>query len=238
MFLFYRLLLAHLLADFPFQTKKIFERKVRGNFGVFIHSAIFAVTSAILCFPYLSSMGMWWAVLYCGLTHYIIDKSKIAFFFRYQIDNLFIFLLDQLLHVLVILSISHWDIFNLSQVEINGNILPWDTLNKAYNSNEFIYGVNIFTIATYGGNILMPYLKRIFFRDDDISFSVSYAYYNMAERAVVVFLTALPSSYYLLVIPFLFILRILQKEGSSKEDFLINVLMAMVLGIILKIVLI
>lgn len=238
MFLFHRLLLAHLFADFPFQTKRVFERKVRGNFGIFIHSAIFAFTSAVLCFPYLSSIEMWGAVLYCGLTHYIIDKLKIVLFFRYQIDNLFIFLLDQLLHILVILSISHLDIFNLGQIKINYNILPWDVLNKAYNSNEFIYCVSIFTIATYGGNILGPYLKKIFFQDKDVSFSVGYVYYNMAERAVVTFLTVLKSSYYLLVIPFLFILRIFQKEGSPKKDFLTNVLIALVLGIILKIALI
>lgn len=238
MFLFHRLLLAHLFADFPLQTKRVFERKIRGKFGIFIHSAIFAATSAVLCFPYLNSIWMWGAILYCGLTHYIIDKSKIALFFRYQTDNLFIFLLDQLLHVLVILSISHLDIFNLAQIEINYNILPWDVLNKAYNSNELIYCVSIFTIATYGGNILAPYLKKIFFQDQDVSLGIGYAYYNMSERAAVTFLTVLQSSYYLLVIPFLFILRIFRKEGSPKKDFLTNVLIALILGIILKIALI
>ncbi|MBU2599599.1 DUF3307 domain-containing protein [bacterium] len=237
-FLSYRLLLAHFLADFPFQTKKIFEWKIKNNYGILIHSGIFAATAAILCYPYLISMRMWLAVIFCWLTHFLIDKSKVNFFFRYQSDNLFIFGLDQCLHILVIWAISYLDIFGLSSVRVSGHLLSWEVLNKTYQSNEFILGLSIFIVATYGGNILIPYLKKIFFQEIGETITVSYIYYNMAERAGITFLSSFLPSYFLLVIPFLFILRKFLKKGNHKRDFLVNVLVSLTLGIILKISLI
>jgi hypothetical protein len=138
----------------------------------------------------------------------------------------------------VILSISHLDLFNLSSIEITPNMIPKKLFYQAYYSNKFIYCLCFFAITTYGGNILLPYLKKTFFEVVDNNIPQSYIYYNMGERAIITLLTILHSSYFLLLIPLLFLGRIFLKGKDNKRDFLINVLIALSLGIALKIILI
>jgi len=57
MSLFYRLLLAHIIADFPLQTKQIFNIKMNTEWGVLLHSLIVLIFSVLLTFPYLEEFS-------------------------------------------------------------------------------------------------------------------------------------------------------------------------------------
>lgn len=95
--IFLKLLVAHLVADFVFQTKFSIERKKGSHRQIFIHAAIFAGLSILLFIPSLN-IGIIAAILFLALAHYSIDWAKT----RYLEDNTRGFLLDQGLHITLI----------------------------------------------------------------------------------------------------------------------------------------
>lgn len=95
------LLLAHLLADFVFQSNKLITWKKKDWKGVFMHVFIHWVTSLLLLFPFLSKPQFPIVVTVIALSHFIIDSLKIRF---EKEDKRYvkIFLADQELHLIVI----------------------------------------------------------------------------------------------------------------------------------------
>lgn len=94
---FIRLLLAHVVGDFIFQTDGFCRKKLeRGLAGmhVYLHSFLIFVLSWIA----LWSFSCWWLALILGVTHLFIDSVK-------KRDNLASFLLDQVAHVVCIVII-------------------------------------------------------------------------------------------------------------------------------------
>ncbi len=99
MTLFWRLVLAHVAADFALQTDAVFRVKKRFSWGVLLHGAIFALTSILALSPYLGSFSLWVGVIFLWLFHVAVDKAKLALGASQQRDHLGYFLLDQLLHL-------------------------------------------------------------------------------------------------------------------------------------------
>jgi len=79
MFLFYRLLLAHIIADFPMQTKQIFKVKSNTEWGVLIHTLIVLIFSIFFAFPYLEDPKVVIILLIIFLSHTVIDKLKMEY---------------------------------------------------------------------------------------------------------------------------------------------------------------
>ena len=98
--LFFTLLLAHLLADFPLQTNTIIRIKSRHWGGVLLHVLIYvAVTGSLLWQPWqhLSFLFL------LGSIHFIIDLVKLNFIEQPQSTSAF--LVDQLAHLLTMIAI-------------------------------------------------------------------------------------------------------------------------------------
>lgn len=97
------LILAHVLADFPFQTNKISEDKQVSIFALIKHLLIIFFTSLVLTVHFLSFNLL---LILVGITviHGIIDYFRIYLTQKQKGNyNLELFLIDQVLHVLVIL---------------------------------------------------------------------------------------------------------------------------------------
>lgn len=99
-----KLTLAHLLGDFMFQPDKWIENKNRKTykskylyFHVFIH---FVLLLLILQFDF----KYWLALILIPISHYLIDLGKLLL--KTKIETRKLFLLDQLLHFLVIFLIT------------------------------------------------------------------------------------------------------------------------------------
>lgn len=99
-----KLTLAHLLGDFMFQPDKWIENKNRKTykskylyFHVFIH---FVLLLLILQFDF----KYWLALILIPISHYLIDLGKLLL--KNKIETRRLFLLDQLLHFLVIFLIT------------------------------------------------------------------------------------------------------------------------------------
>lgn len=99
MVLFWRLLLAHFVADFPLQTDAVFVVKKEKPWGLLLHSTLFWLVAILLAKPFLKIGAVWGGLIILGLLHIVIDKSKLILVGKGHKDHLVYFLLDQALHV-------------------------------------------------------------------------------------------------------------------------------------------
>lgn len=101
--LFATLLFAHLVADFPLQTNKIYRWKTQNSAGVAIHVAIhLLVTAVLLQEPWRHG----WLFLILGSAHFVIDWLKVRLPARRQTPG---FVLDQLAHVVTVAFLALLD---------------------------------------------------------------------------------------------------------------------------------
>lgn len=96
-----RLLIAHLLSDFVFQTKRMVEDKRWNSFGLLSHIAVTMITAMALT-------GNIEVVLIIGVTHYFIDMTKSRMTSRYPEKSLPFFFIDQAAHIAVLVFAWVW----------------------------------------------------------------------------------------------------------------------------------
>lgn len=119
-----RLLIAHVLTDFVFQTNTwVRHKKEHGarSKHLYWHVMVAAVLSYLLAMQW----SKWYIPLVILITHYLIDLWKLK-----QRDNMFYFLADQLLHLTVIVILwlaagSNWDIFWPWVIAVMSNYRMW-----------------------------------------------------------------------------------------------------------------
>lgn len=92
------LIIAHLLADFIFQPKKLIEWKKRNSFGILVHVLIFVLLSLILLAPFLIYWETWVVIGAISLVHFLTDKVKISVLSKYQ-GYILPFIIDQAVHL-------------------------------------------------------------------------------------------------------------------------------------------
>lgn len=99
---FLALLLAHLLADFPLQTNRIFRLKLAGNIGLTIHVCIHVMMAFLMLNRPFEHLNL---LLVLGVAHFVVDWIKI----RHPGDPQWPgFILDQFAHLLTIIFLAIW----------------------------------------------------------------------------------------------------------------------------------
>jgi len=164
MFLFYRLLLAHIIADFPLQTKQIFKVKMNTKWGVLLHSSIILIFSFLFAFPYLENLRVIIIIIVIFATHTIIDKIKLDYSKKNANQGIKIFLLDQFLHISIIASLTFY---------FEKNYLLISPFNNAFlNYLIHLYNNDIFIISLIGyiATIFFIPVLLIFIKEEDISY--------------------------------------------------------------------
>jgi hypothetical protein len=118
--IFTKLILAHLLGDFILQPNSWVadkeNRKLKSKylyFHVLIHT--------VLSFVFLWDIQLWWVAVLVGVSHFIIDASKLIFQNIKTKRNWFF--IDQMLHIAVIAAVSFY--FKEFDIEVlkNENLL-------------------------------------------------------------------------------------------------------------------
>ncbi len=102
MLLFTRLILAHVLGDFVLQPSRWVQHKRTHHFKspyLYLHGLVHGVLIYFLIFTF--TYQPWWIVLIIALSHMVIDGFKNLLADRF--NPRFSFLIDQVLHLLVIL---------------------------------------------------------------------------------------------------------------------------------------
>lgn len=96
------LLLAHLIADFPLQTNRIYALKTQGNKGLALHVAIHLAVAAMLLDQPWQHLPL---LLAYGAIHFTVDWFKLNQTAVRQTPG---FVLDQLAHLLTIILLTAW----------------------------------------------------------------------------------------------------------------------------------
>lgn len=159
MFLFYRLLLAHIIADFPMQTNQIFKVKSNTEWGVLIHTLIVLLFSIFFAFPYLEDPKVTIILLVIFLSHTVIDKLKMEYSKKTKNQGIRILLLDQALHVAIIAVLA----FNFTESYLLSspfNSVFLNYLIDIYNSDIFIVSLIGYIASVFFIPILLMYIKE------------------------------------------------------------------------------
>jgi len=105
--LLWRLLLAHVVADFPLQPDALIAAK-RKPVGLIIHAAFFCVSATMLTWPYIGKYyGLPLAIVGLTIFHGLVDWGKSAITKRYDRDTMSLFIADQLLHVISLFLVAY-----------------------------------------------------------------------------------------------------------------------------------
>lgn len=118
----------HLLGDYVFQPDKLIIWKQKSWKGVFVHASVHFLTELILFLPFLIWMHLpigtfFAAVGFIALMHFCIDSMKLKLERKKKYRYLKLYLLDQLLHFIVLLFSSFFLSAQLSSEAIPGTLM-------------------------------------------------------------------------------------------------------------------
>jgi len=237
MFLFWRLLLAHLTADFLLQTNGIFKIKVKYSWGVLLHGSIAGLCGFLFALPYLHNRIVIAFLVISWVVHIFQDKAKIIINLHVERNNLWTFLFDQLLHVSVAAVIA------VGCFKVNPDPFPacLSRLEKIYNDPKLVMVAIWLIVLTYGMFVLQEYIKKTIKGDkkEGVTFpGLLMKYYGIGSRAVIglgIFLAgAYGQAWYIL--PLLMFLAgfILVKNGKMGVlDYRISGIAAVLIGVLM-----
>jgi hypothetical protein len=242
MFIFYRLLLAHLLAEFPLQFDLIYRLKITRLTGIWLHSFIFFIIGIFLLIPWWTVYRFWLFMIFLLLTHYAIDRLKIVLYRRYQVDNLGVFLLDQIAHIgcMSIVFFIGLDEKLRYHLPIRNNVVT-----VIYQDNQIILIFIGYLFATFGSSFLVYYLEKLLFasRSEKGFLTTTEKYYTIFGGILITTFAWIKGYYYLFIplVPisqwYLFSLR---KDAQQKAPtifaLITNATVAIIAGLILRII--
>lgn len=217
MFLFIRLLLAHFIGDYLLQFNKVyaFKLKHRGFKGSLPHALLVSGSMVALSWPFLYLADLWIFLIFLSVTHLLQDSIKVGFAkIKYA---LWLYLLDQVLHILFISTIFLTGLKYLAPPCDAGN--PFVRL---YNNDILaIYLIALIT-ATYNAYYLIRNFKSTFMGGAGTCASFE-KWYGIVERGVIVTLCFLGGPLLFALVPLLFArhlcLRLFGKRFATCEHF-------------------
>lgn len=208
MFIFLRLILAHLIGDFPLQFNKVHALKHKGFWGHLPHIFIIMLCFVALSLPFLNIPEMWAFILFIGVTHLVQDWIKIRFCSKKGFAFIS-YMLDQILHLSLIASVFLTELRYLNPVLIHDN-----AYDIYYNDTYILIFITMITI-TYNGHYMILMFKKDYI-DENTSYSTFEKYYGMIERALA-FIIFLYSPIFLIILPLIFLFRIVLYLISKKR---------------------
>ena len=162
-FILYRLIFAHVVADFPLQFNIVYKFKVEKREGLWVHILIHSVVMILFLAPILELRQWSSIVFFITLCHYFSDRLKLIVHEEFEITNTngflstFFFLLDQILHFVIIFA-------SLSLIEdVPFNPEAKTVISYLYYSNSVIIILVFIILAIYFSPIFATISSKIFF---------------------------------------------------------------------------
>jgi len=232
MFLFLKLILAHLIADFILQFEELYQLKIRNFLGQLFHALIQGLVSLALLYPYLNLPQIWLFVTGLVLAHLAQDLIKYSITKKNPANTFVYFMTDQLCHVLVIsaiflLPVSH---------EIRGfpNSALLDTL---YRNNIWTLGAIFFITLTFAGSYVLNAFTKSCLKERPPLYLISSSEiaYAILERSLVAgVLLSCTSPWMLLLIPCVGIFRLPVKPLRDMTAFLLSLIYAILITLLFQ----
>lgn len=160
MFIFARLLLAHLIGDFVLQSNKILAMKRKGIFGVGVHVLIIFFCFVILSWPYLNNINLWLFIVFVCVTHLIQDHWKIQDD-KKNGQSPWKYLLDQAVHIAILAIVFLTNLKNIAPVPQDGAILA-----SLYNNTTLVLYLGALIFAVLGGFYLIISIYQDLFKKE------------------------------------------------------------------------
>lgn len=198
MVIFWRLILAHLLTDYTFQSNKIAIWKRKNAVGVLVHSLIFLVISTILTWKYIFETWVrfpgWACILLLFVIHFVEDYYRETSIKKSDVsDSIIFFTWDQFIHFLIVYLVS--------------------PVNKGVVFEEkTIILLILAVVVTHFSSILVYYIEQFFLGKVDAALRLKNKYYLIVERFLVFVLLILPGAWAALAVVLWVFSRILQKK--------------------------
>ena len=151
-----KLIVAHLIADFLLQPNGLIALKMRSSWGLFIHSLIVFMVMALVLFPYLPNINVWFVLFAIAVIHYWQDKSKVLHERHAKKHFAWYFLLDQSIHMVALIAggyfLNNW---------IDINLLPegW-FFETVYSNTALFYMLSVLIITVQAWDILQFQITR------------------------------------------------------------------------------
>jgi hypothetical protein len=188
MTIFWRLILAHFVADFTFQTNHIANWKRESKWGMIVHVLTHPVTSYAFTWPYLSMpwvqtrwfhLDGWVCVAFLALFHWLEDEWRVwSIQETGSPDSTGFFLWDQLVHIVMILAFA-----------------PTEPGAK---SELWVYVAICAVLLAHFTSVLIYFLENDLWGKSDVLNSRKYHY--MGERVLGASLFLLPGAWFLLAL--------------------------------------
>jgi hypothetical protein len=221
MFLFLKLILAHLIADFILQFEELYQLKVRSFLGQLAHALIHGLVSLALLYPYLNAVQIWLFVGGLVLAHLTQDLLKYTFTKKTPGNTFIYFMIDQLCHIFVISTIF---LFPISR-EVRG--FPNSAfLDMFYRTNVWTIDAIFFITLTFAGSYILNAFAKSYLRGHPplyliTSLEIAHAILERSLMAAILLLNPLPP-WGLLLIPCVGIFRLPDKTLKDPTAFLLS----------------
>lgn len=232
MYLFWLLILAHFIADFPLQSDKIFALKSQYRWGVLPHIFISFITNLVIASPYIGLNNFWLAMLFLAIIHFLLDWMKIVLIQKWLGDSLFTFLLDQVLHVLSI-WICCFYLFNIPSPEIDNNFILTYYLNK-----KIILTLIGLVLSIFAGGVLIYYIRKMIYQFKTNESGDLVLFPNANKRRIGYFerffstSATLLGGWFFLLVPVAFLPRfVFMGKAAKRESRLLNLVAGLVISI-------
>ena len=232
MFLFLKLILAHLIADFILQFEELYQLKVRSFLGHLLHALIHGLVSLAILYPYWNEPVIWAFVAGAVLIHLAQDLIKYSFSKKTPANTFVYFTADQFCHVLVLSTIFLFPIIR----EVRG--FPGSALlNILYEQNHWTVLVIFFILLTFGGSYILNAFAKSYLKHCPSLFMITSTemLHAILERTLVAWivlsLAPLPA---LLLIPGLGFFRLCFKPLRNFRAFLLSMVYALVLSLLFQ----
>ena len=148
-----RLILAHVISDFPLQTNKIYNLKEKTNWGIFLHILVHVIVSVVLLYNKLNLqvLGILFTI---GIIHFLQDWLKLFLKDRIAIiDTVSTFVVDQILHIGIIFFV-----FYIISPRLFGFIPP-NLVPLSYNDKLGLL-LTISILSSFGGSIAIYFVDK------------------------------------------------------------------------------
>ncbi|WP_149913562.1 DUF3307 domain-containing protein [Sphingobacterium cavernae] len=150
---FLKLLFAHILGDFVFQTKTMVSKRKENVAYLFLHVLIHAILLLLLFYTDLKNY--WISIAFITFSHLAIDSLKIGLESKFANKSLLFFCVDQLLHVAVLGAV----------VLYNFGIPATLDLDLIFTTSVLLYAIALLLIT-----VVSPIFLRLFFSKWDKEF--------------------------------------------------------------------
>lgn len=232
MFLFLRLILAHLIADFILQFEELYELKVRSFLGHLFHALLHGLTSLVLLYPYLNEPVIWVFVAGIVVVHLAQDLIKYSFTTKIPANTFIYFMTDQFFHVLVISAIF------LLPISHEARGFPASAfLDMLYRTNFWFLDSIFFITLTFVGSYALNAFTKSYLKEYSLVYLITAPEmaHAIVERSLIAWLLLTATSpFALLLIPCVGVLRLPFKPLRDWTAFLLSLGYAVLITLLFR----